>query len=77
MRVNHKTGYLNRKGRNDQKLNHRYWVAFWDRTNDAYKGKEREIMLTLCKSSSLETTRIAERKMNEIIEDERKRALKK
>ena len=56
--------YGNRKWRKDFKMYERDGLAFWDSTPDAYKGLQREIVLMYCKSSSIETFRKAEEKIN-------------
>ena len=56
---------LNRKWRKARKLNLRSDLAFWDQTPSAYKGKHREIVLMLCKSSSIETRLNATRRLLE------------
>lgn len=67
-----KNDYGTRKFRKGRKMRNRRILAFWDRTEDPYKGKERDIMLTLCKSSSLETLGHAESKLKELEDGETK-----
>ena len=61
--------YGNRKWRKRKKLHEREWFAFWDKTRSAYKGLQREIMLLFCKSSSIETYKLIEKKV-ELLEQE-------
>lgn len=56
--------YRNRKWRKKVKLQRRFTLAFWDSMSDPYKGFQREIILMICKSSSLETFRKVDEKLN-------------
>ncbi len=61
--------YGNRKWRKRKKMYERDWFDFWSKTPSAYKGIKREIMLMFCKSSSIETFRKIDKKIELMVSE--------
>ena len=64
--------YGNRKWRKRKKMNERDWFTFWGKTSSACTGFHREIMLMFCKSSSIETYKLIEKKVDLLEQEDAK-----